>query len=71
MVTFQVDDMTCGRCAGLIVRAIRDTGEDVEVAVDVPARLVWVDGPDVDDAAIADAIREAGYTPADVDGRGR
>ncbi|GIK86399.1 MAG: heavy-metal-associated domain-containing protein [Burkholderiales bacterium] len=65
MVTFEVDDMTCGRCAERVARAIRDVVTCAEVAVDVPARLVWVDGPFVAAAVIAEAIRDAGHTPAE------
>lgn len=65
MVTFEVDDMTCGRCAERIARAIRNVVTCAEVSVDVPARLVWVDGPFVAAAVIAEAIRDAGHTPAE------
>jgi copper chaperone CopZ len=63
MMAFRVDDMTCGRCAGLIAQAIRDVDAQAQVAVDVPARLVWVDAPDADGETIAEAIRDAGYAP--------
>ena len=54
MVTFRIDDMTCGRCAGVIGRAV--------TLVDSRA-LVEVEPVNGEDDAIETAIREAGYTP--------
>lgn len=61
-VSFRVDDMTCGHCAGVIKGAIEKTIPGAAVHADPVSRTVSVEG--VSDAArIADIIAEAGYTP--------
>ncbi|WP_421951126.1 heavy-metal-associated domain-containing protein [Pelagibacterium sp.] len=59
-VTFHVSDMTCGHCAGVIRSALEQTLPGSEIAIDISAARVTVDG---DEAAAADAIRQAGYSP--------
>lgn len=59
-VTFQVDDMTCGHCAGTIRNAIEVTLPGSAIAIDLDKHQVTVAG----NAALAEqAIREAGYEP--------
>ncbi|GAA4130537.1 heavy-metal-associated domain-containing protein [Aminobacter aganoensis] len=59
-VTFEVQDMTCGHCAGMIRKAIEHTLPGAALSVDLDHRQVIVAG----DAAIAEkAIRTAGYEP--------
>jgi copper chaperone len=58
--TFQVDDMTCGHCAGTIREAIELTLPGSAVAIDLDKHLVTVSG---DAVLAAQAIREAGYEP--------
>ena len=67
MVTFQVQDMTCGRCASSIARAVAAVDPSARIEVDIARKLVRVTG----EAAVADlaeAIQDAGYTPQDVPG---
>ncbi|PSJ39151.1 copper chaperone [Zobellella taiwanensis] len=62
MVNFQVNDMTCGHCAGVIRAAITTAAPQADIEVDLSARRVAVEGvTDID--AVERAIREAGYTP--------
>ena len=62
MVNFQVNDMTCGHCAGTIRAAIITAAPQADIEVDLSARRVAVeDVTDID--AVERAIREAGYTP--------
>ncbi|GAP38695.1 heavy-metal-associated domain-containing protein [Piscinibacter sakaiensis] len=63
MTRFLVDDMHCDHCAGAIRRAVQALDPALQVTVDLPAHRVEVDGEPADPAAIARAIREAGYTP--------
>jgi copper chaperone len=63
MITFQVDDMSCGHCAAAITRAVKDTDRDAQVQVDLDAHKVRIEPAAADAQALADAIREAGYTP--------
>jgi copper chaperone len=66
MMTFQVQDMSCGHCVGTITRAVNTVDPSAHVTVDLRQHLVMVDTAAVDAAAIAQAIAEAGYTPLPV-----
>ena len=60
--TYTVDGMSCDHCVKAITSEVtRLAGVDA-VAVDLANRTVSVSGDDVDDAAVAAAIDEAGYT---------
>ena len=67
MVTFQVADMTCGRCAQALGAALTKVEGSAEVVIDIGRKLVQVNG-EAPTAALADAIRRAGYTPVEVSG---
>ena len=59
-ITFSVPDMTCNHCVATISSALTEALPDSEFSIDLPARLLTVEG----DAAKAEhAIREAGYEP--------
>jgi copper chaperone len=66
MITFQVNDMTCGHCAGAITRAIGAVDPAAAVEVSVPDKLVRITSG-TDESRLAAAIREAGYTPQPVE----
>jgi copper ion binding protein len=60
--TYTVEGMTCDHCVKAITGEVtRLEGVDA-VAVDLSAGTVRVSGDAVDDAAVAAAIDEAGYT---------
>ena len=59
-VTFHVADMTCGHCAGVVRSALEQSLPGASIAIDIENARVTVGG---DEAAAADAIRLAGYTP--------
>lgn len=63
MISFQVQDMTCGGCAASIRRAVRGADANADVAVDLARRRVDVTGASVDAATLERVISEAGYTP--------
>lgn len=63
MISFRVDDMTCGHCVGVIIEALQAADRGATVRVDLAAHRVEVDPASADAATLADAIREAGYTP--------
>ena len=65
MLTFQVDDMTCGHCVSTITRAVKDTDPQAKVAVDLARHLVTIETAASDAQEMRDAIAEAGYTPRD------
>lgn len=60
MIAIRVDDMTY--CVGAITRAVRQVDAAAEIAVDLASKRVEVRSA-AGEAALAAAIREAGYTP--------
>lgn len=62
MIEFEVKDMTCGHCVETITRVVKETAPTASVGIDLPARLVRIDG-EFDSDVIERAIREVGYTP--------
>ena len=62
MLRYQVDDMTCGHCVQTITRAVKGVDAGADVRVDLATKSVDVTSQAQADA-IAEAIREAGYTP--------
>lgn len=65
MITFQVDDMSCGHCVAAITRAVKEADAGATVQVDLATHRVSVESS-VDQKTIGDVIREAGYTPVSV-----
>jgi copper chaperone len=64
MITFEVNDMTCGHCASTITRAIREVDSRATVRIDLAMHLVEIESPPtVDVEAMRAAVTEAGYTP--------
>ena len=66
MITFQVDDMSCGHCVAAITRAVKDADGEAQVQVDLGTHRVSIEPVAADVQVLADAIREAGYTPVAV-----
>lgn len=62
-VTFQVEDMTCGHCAGRIKGTIEARLPGTSVTADPDSKRVSVLGS-ADHAAIKAAVVAAGYTPS-------
>ena len=58
---FTVTGMTCGHCEAAVTRAIKQLDGGAQVKIDRERNLVEVDSTEPRDA-IADAIREEGYT---------
>ena len=67
-ISFRVDDMTCGHCAGRIEQAIKGAFPGATVSADPASKLVTVQGGG-DFASIGTVIAAAGYTPAAVPAR--
>jgi copper chaperone len=61
-ISFHVEDMTCGHCAGTIKQAIEGKIPGTSVTADPGSKLVSVQGS-TDIAAIKSAVTAAGYTP--------
>ncbi|CAN7285642.1 heavy-metal-associated domain-containing protein [Polaromonas sp. LjRoot131] len=65
MLTFQVNDMTCGHCASTIAKAVAAVDKSARVEVDIPRKRVRVSGA-ASAADLTEAIQDAGYTPQEV-----
>jgi copper chaperone len=63
MHEFQLPDMTCGHCAGMVGQTLHLADPDCRIQVDLPARKVTVHS-DEDREVLADALTDAGYPPA-------
>jgi copper chaperone len=63
MIAFEVNDMTCGHCVSTITKALKAADRDAKVQIDLASHRVQVEPVTADADELADAIREAGYTP--------
>lgn len=63
MISFQVQDMTCGHCVGAITRAVKDADAAATVRIDLPTHRVDIEPAAADAQQLREAITEAGYTP--------
>ena len=61
MLTYRVDDMTCGHCASTITKAVRAVDAGAKVDIDLAQHLVMVEPTEADVQELSDAIAEAGY----------
>lgn len=57
---FNVPDMSCGHCAGVITQAVQALDAHATVSVNLPAKKVTVQTT-LDRATVAAALAEAGY----------
>ena len=62
MLNFEVKDMICGHCVAAITRAVHAVSSGAVVDIDLASHRVRVNGS-TDEAAVAAAIRESGYSP--------
>lgn len=60
MTSFNIPEMTCGRCARSITTAVQGIDAQAQVEIDIPGRRVSVES-NADENALVEAIREAGY----------
>jgi copper chaperone len=62
MVTFEVNDMTCGHCVSTIMKALKATDHEAKIEIDLPTHRVRVEPVTAGAADLAAAIKDAGYT---------
>jgi copper chaperone len=62
--TYPVPGMSCSHCRAAITAEVEKVAGVESVDVDLDAKRVTVAGDELDDAAIRDAIDEAGYDVA-------
>ena len=60
-LTYSVPGISCGHCRTAITAEVSDVAGVSAVDVDLAGKVVTVTGAGVDDAAVRDAIDEAGY----------
>ena len=64
-ITYSVPDISTGHCRAAITAEVGALTGVEAVDADLDTKQVRVTGPALDDAAIRQAIEEAGYTAAD------
>ena len=69
MISFQVDDMTCGHCVSSITKAVKAVDGEANVQVDLATHRVDIEPTGTDASKLSDAIKEAGYTPVAIAAR--
>ena len=57
---FNVPDMSCGHCAGVITKAVQQLDADAMISIDLPAKKITVETVH-DRQTVAAALTEAGY----------
>ena len=67
MSTFEVNDMTCGHCAGRIRAVIGTLDPQAKIAIDVDTRRIVVESDRATGAQVQAAIKQAGYTAVQVE----
>ncbi len=68
MISFQVDDMSCGHCVASITKAVQTVDAGARVQVDLATHRVAITPGRASAAELGDAIRGAGFNPVAVDG---
>ncbi len=68
MVTFQVNDMTCGHCVGTITKAVKAVDPNAQVNIDLAKHLVEIESTGAGATQLGAAINSAGYTAVPVAG---
>jgi copper chaperone len=63
MITFEVQDMSCGHCVSTITKAVKALDAQAQVQIDLPSHRVQIEPATADAAALREAIAEAGFTP--------
>ena len=63
MISFQVDDMSCGHCVSTITEALKAADKDATVRIDLATHRVDIEPATVGADGLAEAIKQAGYTP--------
>ncbi len=67
MMTFSVDDMTCGHCVSTITKAVTAIDPAARVQADVATHRVQIEPGRASAEQLRSAIEQAGYTPVAVD----
>lgn len=68
MIAFKVNDMTCGHCVKAVTQAAKSVDASATVEVDLATKLVRIAHTNASAPQLAEALKEAGYTPEAVEG---
>ena len=68
MISFKVNDMTCGHCVSTITKAVKVVDKDARLDIDLVNHRVDIEASEADAAQLSDAIKQAGYTPVVIEG---
>lgn len=60
MIEFKVEDMSCGHCASVITKTVRELDAQARVEIDLAGKTVRIESSE-DRATLAQALDEAGY----------
>jgi copper chaperone len=60
-LTYSVPEMSCGHCVNAITTEVKLLTGITDVAIDLETKIVLVTGSELNDAAIREAISEAGF----------
>ncbi len=60
-LAYSVPEMSCGHCVNAITSEVKLLSGVNEVAIDLETKIVLVSGTELNDAAIREAISEAGF----------
>jgi len=63
-ITYSVPGISCGHCRAAITAEVTTVSGVESVDVDLDTKLVRISGENLDDAALVEAIDEAGYEAA-------
>ena len=66
MIAFEVNDMTCGHCVSTITKALKATDRNAKLQIDLGTHRVQVEPVSADAEDLAEAIKDAGYTPVPI-----
>ncbi len=63
MMEFKVEDMSCGHCASVITKTVKELDAKATVDIDLGHKTVKIESTE-DRAVLAHALEEAGYPTA-------
>lgn len=68
MISFQVNDMTCGHCVSTITKAVKAEDVTANLRFDLAAHRVDIEAGEASAADLSEVIKQAGYAPVQIDG---
>ena len=66
MLTFEVNDMTCGHCVSSITKAVMAVDHAANVTADLATKRVHISAAHANVQALKDAMTDAGFTPVEI-----